>query len=671
MPVPLSHGPLHYRPEIDGLRAIAVTSVLLFHAFPDLIAGGFVGVDVFFVISGFLITSILVKQLRKFQFSFLDFYIRRARRILPALCLVLVACLIAGYLALLPEEFANLGRHMAAAAAFAGNLSMWRESGYFAPASEFQPLLHLWSLGIEEQFYLVWPVVLGLTWWRKWNVLPIVLALTLLSFALSLALTYFDSTAAFYFPLSRFWELGIGCSLAIIKSRVNTQQRSDLNPKTTETGRRWTQLAPLLGFGLIAISLFAFDDRTPFPGIAAALPTGGAALILANEAPSWFRQHVLSSRIAVFLGLISYPLYLWHWPILSFAAILQAGSPPPAYRVAAVILSVVLAILTYRYVELPIRQRRGRTIAILLAGGAATIGFFGVAIVLRHGLPGRYPAAVAGMREGPREDSACLSSVSLNTEFNYCKRTRSAPPEIVFLGDSQAQGVYDGTVAALGSKRSMMLLGRGGCPPGLGVTSTVGVYESAYRRRVCNQTWTAFVDYVRKARPAVVVLIGDGARFFEPMSDDESTPVPDDNRKAFKRSLNQLVTSLEPYSRVTYVLEIPTFETSPSCFLRRIKLPGNNCSRRISRGALVASRALYQQSVHQIKARHPSLLLVDPIPALCGPNSCAQTSHGGLVLYSDRMHLSPAGGRRFMENSGFAQLIDEAAAQQQEQRGLL
>jgi hypothetical protein len=250
----------------------------------------------------------------------------------------------------------------------------------------------------------------------------------------------------------------------------------------------------------------------------------------------------------------------------------------------------------------------------------------------------------------------------LNTQFNYCKRTRADTPEVVFLGDSQAQGVYDATVSSLGSKRSMVLLGRGGCPPALYVPSTAGVYESEHRRKLCNQTWSVFADYVRQVHPSLVVLIGDGARFLEPVSDDETQPVPESGRKAFKRSLNQLVSRLEPYSRVAYVLEIPTFDTPPSCFLRRVKLPGSPCSQRISRGALVASRALYQQSVQQIVARHPNMLLIDPIPALCSDNSCSQTSHGGLVLYSDKMHLSPAGGRRFADESGFARLVDQAAA---------
>jgi peptidoglycan/LPS O-acetylase OafA/YrhL len=640
-----------YRADIDGLRAIAVASVVAFHAFPNQVPGGFVGVDVFFVISGFLITSILAQQIHEGRFSYTGFYSRRARRILPALCLVLLACLAFGYVALLPEEFANLGWHMAAAAAFAANLSFWHASGYFAPASEFQPLLHLWSLGIEEQFYLLWPIVLAVAWRRGLNIARVMLSLTAVSFALSLVLTQIDSVAGFYFPLSRFWELGLGCCLAIVRSA----------PAALGLAQRLSRHGAVIGVALIGIAIVCFDRHTPFPGVAALLPTLGAVAILATDEDSWFRRRILASRPLVFIGLISYPLYLWHWPILSFEAILHSGTPHPIYRVTAVLLSVTLATLTYYCLEVPIRHRRAVPIGIALASGAAAIGLFGVAIAVHRGVPSRFPPTVAAMSQPPREDGSCRDSVELKTDFNYCKRTRADTPEVVFLGDSQAQGIYEGVVGALGQKHSMILLGRGGCPPALNVVSSPGVYESEERREVCNRTWAAFVDYARRTRPELVVLVGDGSRFFGLPPEDAEIVAASRNPAAFRDGLNELVTRLEPHSRVAYVLEIPTFDTAPACFLRPVKLPGSRCTRRISRGSLVASRAAYQQSVQQIRAQHPEMMVVDPIPALCGSNACSQTSRGGQVLYSDNMHLSPAGGRRFAQVSGFAQLVDQAA----------
>jgi len=644
--------PLRYRPEIDGLRAIAVLCVVAFHAFPAWVPGGFVGVDVFFVISGFLITSILIKQHQASRFSFADFYSRRARRILPALCLVLLACLAFGAIALLPDEFANLGRHMAAAAAFAANISFWQESGYFAPASEFQPLLHLWSLGIEEQFYLVWPLVLYFAWRRKYNPLYIVTCLTAASFAASLVLTRMDATAAFYFPLSRFWELGLGCALAILASASHGRPM---------LSARVSRYSPVIGVALIGLSMILFDPKTPFPGFAALLPTLGALAILIPGEDSWFRSRILASRPMVFIGLISYPLYLWHWPILSFEVILHSGLPHPIYRIAAVLLSLAFATLTYQYLELPIRHRRSTFVGIGLAVSVAVIGIVGIGVVVHRGLPSRFPPAVAAMRQAPREDDHCRDSVSIRTEFNYCKRNSPAKPEIVILGDSQAQGVYEGIASTLEGKHSMLLLARGGCPPGINVAPSPAVYESDDRRQVCNNTWTSFVDYIRQTHPALVVLVGDGERFFMPLPDDVDLREVDNRPQAFNTALSALVADLERYTKVAYVLEIPTFETPPACFLRPVKLPGSTCSKSISRRALVASRASYKQSVLNIRDQHPNLAIVDPIPSLCGANACSQTSHGGAVLYSDKMHLSPTGGRRMAQNSGLASLVDRVA----------
>jgi peptidoglycan/LPS O-acetylase OafA/YrhL len=423
----------------------------------------------------------------------------------------LLACLAFGAIALLPDEFANLGCHMAAAAAFAANISFWQESGYFAPASEFQPLLHLWSLGIEEQFYLVWPLVLYCAWRRKYNLLHIVVFLTAASFAANLVLTHLDATAAFYFPLSRFWELGLGCALAVVAAA--SHGRPLLPPRVSRH-------SPVIGVALIGLSLVLFDHKTAFPGFAAVLPTLGALAILIPGEDSWFRNRVLASRPMVCIGLISYPLYLWHWPILSFEAILQSGLPHPIYRMAAVLSSLVFATLTYRYLELPIRHRRGTFVGITLASSVAVIGIVGVGVVVHRGLPSRFPPAVAAMRQAPREDDHCRGSVSIQTEFNYCKRTGSDKPEIVVLGDSQSQAVYEGIAATLGGRHSMLLLGRGGCPPGLDVIPSPAVYESDDRRQVCNNTWTSFIDYVRQTHPALVVLVGDGERFFMPLPDD-------------------------------------------------------------------------------------------------------------------------------------------------------
>ncbi|HVW69628.1 MAG TPA: acyltransferase, partial [Steroidobacteraceae bacterium] len=379
-----------YRPDLDGLRAIAVLAVVAYHAFPEQAPGGYVGVDVFFVISGFLITNIILDALSRHGFRLREFYARRARRILPALCLVLATCLAFGCYVLLPDEFSNLSKHTAAAAGFAANIAFWRESGYFAPAAQFEPLLHLWSLGIEEQFYLLWPLLLLLAWRLRWHLVPTVALLGAASFALNVIMTNRQATGLYYFPFSRFWELAVGCLLASARVRVASARAvpaaADSPGARASTSRVPARIPGALanavaiaGVALIAIAAFGFDAHTPFPGFAALVPIAGASCIVAAPG-SWFRERVLSHPWLVFVGLVSYPLYLWHWPILSFAAILHAGTPEIGVRVAGLALSFVLAVLTYRLLELPIRKRRRPSVSVALAGAAAALGLAGVAI---------------------------------------------------------------------------------------------------------------------------------------------------------------------------------------------------------------------------------------------------------------------------------------------------
>lgn len=656
---------LAYRPDIDGLRAIAVLAVVGYHAFPQFFPGGFVGVDVFFVISGFLISAIIFKHLSRRDFSLADFYARRARRILPALCLVLAACLLFGYYVLLPDEFQTLGKHMAAAAGFAANLSFWRDSGYFATAADANPVLHLWSLGIEEQFYLAWPLFVLVLWKRRFNIIVIVGLLTLASFALNLALVTPKPTADFYFPLSRFWELGLGCLLAAAEKvpatqRTNTYAR--LRSLLPASVRAMAGQLPVIGVALIAVAIFAYDSHTPFPGVAAVVPTAGAMCVIAAPRGSWFSDRMLAARAMVFVGIISYPLYLWHWPILSFAFILHAGPLPLTIRIAAVLLSFALATLTYRWIELPIRRRRGVRVSFALGGAIAMLGILGFAVFARGGFAGRFATNVLAIRQAPRVDSLCTQSIPEQYQFNYCRRTSLQPPEVVFLGDSQTLAVYQATVSTLGNDQSMLLLARGGCPPELDIHPVLQVYDTDVQRRSCNDTWTRLVDYIRMTRPPMVVLVGAGDSFFEPPDEGATSagPVVDSGRDAFKQGLENLLSTLQRYSRVVYVLEIPTFDTGPACFLRPVRLPGDHCMPRIVRSAMDSDRAQYRAAVQEIQRDFPSLTVFDAVPALCDASACSQVSSSGQVLYSNEMHLSPAGGLQFVQNSGFARYIADA-----------
>jgi peptidoglycan/LPS O-acetylase OafA/YrhL len=393
----------NYRKDIDGLRALAVLLVVGFHAFPNSIGGGFIGVDVFFVISGYLISTIIFSGLERSAFSFIDFYHRRIRRIFPALILVLIASFSFGWFALTPNEFKQFGKHMAGGAGFLSNLLQWQESGYFDSAAETKPLLHLWSLGIEEQFYLVWPLLLWLVWKKRFNLLTVTILIAIASFSFNLLEAAKDPIATFYSPLTRFWELLVGAILAyltlypilalqafsrrceIVLNRII--YRNPLNFLGTLTN----SVLSLVGFCFILVGVTYIKKATPYPGYWALLPTLGAACMICAGPPAWFNRVLLANRFAVWIGLISFPLYLWHWPILAFARIMVSGIPSVGIRIMAVLLSIGLASLTYLFVEKPLRTSAGKVklkqssllIFMIVIGLIGAVTYFGDGLAFR------------------------------------------------------------------------------------------------------------------------------------------------------------------------------------------------------------------------------------------------------------------------------------------------
>lgn len=335
---------LAYRAEVDGLRAIAVCGVIVFHAFPSYLPGGFVGVDVFFVISGFLISGIILNEIEKGTFSVWNFYARRIRRIFPALLIVLVACFVLGWRLLSFEEYKQLGRHLAAASGFFINFQLLKEADYFDTEAAVKPLLHLWSLAVEEQFYLVWPsLLIFAAWFRRIGAL-IVLVLVL-SFAANIVIVHKNEVAAFYLPVTRFWELMLGAGLAFAQMRKQSFLETAANTKA------------FLGLALVISSFVLISEDRLFPGLWALMPTVGTALMISSSRQAWLNRAILGSRPFVFVGLISYPLYLWHWPILSFARIAARGENIAASTILFLIaLAFVLAAATYVFIERPIQR---------------------------------------------------------------------------------------------------------------------------------------------------------------------------------------------------------------------------------------------------------------------------------------------------------------------------
>jgi len=328
--------------------------------------------------------------------------VRRIKRIFPALILVLLACFVFGWFALLADEFKQLGKHMAGGAGFVSNIVLWSEAGYFDTSAETKPLLHLWSLGVEEQFYFIWPLLLWLTWKLRISQLWMLVAIALLSFVINVATVHTHSVAAFYLPFSRFWELLCGALLAYLPFHQSTRlQRFRQSPLAN--------LGSIIGFLLIVVAICIVTKEDAFPGWWALLPELGAILMLAAGPTAVFNRRILSSRVLVWFGLISYPLYLWHWPLLAFARVVAGQTPPATIRIAAVLISIVLAWLTWRLVELPIRfGSKGRRSALVLSVIMLFVGYLGYYTYQRNGMEFRDMGRVASVvQSGCRSRYRC------------------------------------------------------------------------------------------------------------------------------------------------------------------------------------------------------------------------------------------------------------------------
>lgn len=373
-----------YRPDIDGLRAIAVMSVIFYHVFPASFPAGFIGVDIFFVISGYLISSILISSLNKHRFSILEFYSKRVRRIFPALSFVFLASLIYGWFYLFPTEYVLLGKQIASGSAFISNIVFWRDSGYFDTASELKPMLHLWSLGVEEQFYIIWPLLLFLAFkGGRHTILATLISILVLSLALNITMVAIKPTATFFLPITRFWELLIGSLLAyttIYWGGITPALFSFAKAKHHDFSHRaLNEILSWLGLISLLIAYIFINKQCLFPGWWALLPTLSAFLLIGAGAQTWLGRNILSSKVMVWIGLISYPLYLWHWPLLAFARI-EFGALSGLNSIGVIVTCVLLAWLTYRWLEKPVRTSSSAWVTPLLTLLVALLGLFGFAI---------------------------------------------------------------------------------------------------------------------------------------------------------------------------------------------------------------------------------------------------------------------------------------------------
>lgn len=500
---------MHYRPEVDGLRAIAIVPVILFHAGLVGFPGGYVGVDVFFVISGYLITTLILEEMDRGRFSFLDFYARRILRIAPTLGLVLAACIPFAWLWMLPGELAEFGKTLASTAVFLSNFTFWGESGYFDSAAELKPLLHTWSLSVEEQFYLLFPVILLLLVSVNRKGLPWILAVCLLlSFGLADWASTAHPSAAYYFIFTRAWQLLIGALLAA--APVFTAR--------ARSGGPVAEVGGLVGLLMIALAVFAFDENTPFPGRYAMLPTVGAALVIGCASRSTWIGSMLSMKPVVYTGLLSYGMYMWHQPVLAFARLRMGGELTAAQVFWLCLLVVALAMLTRQLVENPLRRAKKSSVEVGSHGTRGAYGafFLGTAIVFGMGcfiyskahLLHRQLLSedLMGSLKAPGIPANCFDADLIHQNETWlCRLGKQEGPERFFLlGDSHAHAMhksFDHVAQQLDVAGAFA--GASGCPPLLAVHAL----RADQNIRNCHALNLRIFEYVKARGIQKVILV--------------------------------------------------------------------------------------------------------------------------------------------------------------------
>ncbi|MCD8497653.1 MAG: acyltransferase [Alphaproteobacteria bacterium] len=458
-----------YRPDIDGLRAVAILAIILFHAGVPGFSGGYIGVDIFFVISGFLLTGIMIREIREGQFNLRAFYAFRIKRIVPALLVMLAATTLAAVVFLSPGDLEDFGESLMAALVFSSNVLFWQQTGYFAGLAQDMPLLHTWALAIEEQFYILFPcaVLLATRLGRQFYI-PLTLCLFILSLGFSLWSSFYAPAAGFYLLPARIWEFLLGGLLAFsaLPSPQNRMIRESLSAG---------------GLVLIGISVTLYDAQTPFPGLAALIPCLGAALILytgQNAGHKTLALHLLGIKPLVLIGLLSYSLYLWHWPLLVFTRYINFGEIGPGGTAAVLAISFLIALLSWRFIEQPFRRQNSSfaTGVIFRLAGAGMLVFvmIGAGLTFSHGLPQRLndPEAALLERRADQEKAAiehCAAPLPAPQDTLrhalFCRLGADGKePDFLLTGDSHAMTVQETVSTLLSEKgRAGYMLAQKGC----------------------------------------------------------------------------------------------------------------------------------------------------------------------------------------------------------------
>ncbi|TCK62026.1 acyltransferase family protein [Seleniivibrio woodruffii] len=655
---------LKYRSDIDGLRTLAVMPVIFYHAGMTLFSGGYVGVDIFFVISGYLITSIIVKELDAGNFTISNFYVRRVKRIFPALYFLLAFTFILSFFSLMPSHFESFGKSIVSTVLFSSNILFWRESGYFDTQAETKPLLHTWSLGVEEQFYIFFPVMLMLiARYGSKKYVRYALALFIASFILCIWGTKTHPEAAFYLIPFRTWELMLGALIAL-----------KFFPRTEKP--LYTNIMSIAGIALLSISIFTFETDTPFPGYAALLPCVGTALIIMSQGS--VINNILSLRPVVWVGLLSYSLYLWHWPLFALRNYWESIHIPEFWKSDAFLIFLTFAFASFSYyiVEKPLRVKKIENKKVFFRATYAVMALgciLGGYVALHKGLPDRIPpqaAAYAKTEKSAFETPECFSKDASKLTLNgLCiMGDKTKAPSFILWGDSHALVLADG-FDAYGKEKGIsgILAAKAACAPLQGVTRTTK--PATFR---CIEYNDRVLELIQQSPVKNVLInarwqdasVGSAPHFF--IKDGETVKSsPEENPKVFERGLERTMQKLAG-KNVYFVMDSPDFPYDIPRELAKLTVLQKYLPSLAEDSNVGIKKDEYEESNEKVReivanlSEHYKFSIIELADGLCPEGECIGEKDGK-ALYMDDNHLSRAGSVEAVR--GIGTLISKMASQ--------
>ncbi|WP_078131620.1 acyltransferase family protein [Leptospira kirschneri] len=626
-----------YRSDIDGLRAIAILLVVSYHTVPHRFKGGFIGVDIFFVISGYLISRIIFKSLKSETFSFKDFYLKRIKRIFPALIVLFTFILLYGYLYLLAADLKTLSKHVIFGILFVSNIVYWSEASYFDSGIKY--LLHLWSLGIEEQFYILWPVILFFIHKYKRHPLVTFFVLWIVSFSINILLTEKNSISAFFLPHGRFWELMTGSFLGYVAVFNNNYLNYKFN-------NLFHNVQSLIGIFLIGAAFYWIDQDKSFPGWWALMPTLGTFLLISAGNKTLINKYLLSNRSLVVIGLISYPLYLWHWPLLKIASLMdyENFSQAKLFLILAVIISFVLSFLTYRFIEVPIRNQKSKEVNVLIVRSLTLLmlSFLSLSVIIyyKNGFIDNYPKIVFELDKYKNYETKeffrtgkCLLEDQESPIFSKDCLDGEGRELLFIWGDSYAAHLVHGLNNLKAQKKFRVAqYSSAACPPILNFESN--------RHSFCKSI-NQFIgkNLVLKLNPSVIVLSAYWPAYFFPQEAN------------FKKDMIQLKESISSLkhsgiSNIVLFGPLPEWESGglPDLLIRRIVFKKKMDIPLRIRPKKINNVIELDEKFREL-ATELEITYLSPLKFLCDAEGCLTRTDEGIesLISFDHGHLTRSG----------------------------